>query len=159
MPSSHHTYDEQHRCIWGLLWPDIADDFLYAFAAAVAMYFVLSLYYGFAVSKPFQKYLAMDKGVKNVSGIKSRYGMPLCSLASFASCFIKAGAIIGIATLLKADSCCMYMQIAGVVNLISLSTIHNSVWEQRPMPLTLIAQVGEAIILQVAAVTILALKH
>jgi hypothetical protein len=53
----------------------------------------------------------------------------------------------------------MYMQIAGVVNLISLSTIHNSVWEQRPMPLTLIAQVGEAIILQVAAVTILALKH
>eukprot|EP00672_Neobodo_designis_P014445 CAMPEP_0174883052 /NCGR_PEP_ID=MMETSP1114-20130205/85073_1 /TAXON_ID=312471 /ORGANISM="Neobodo designis, Strain CCAP 1951/1" /LENGTH=208 /DNA_ID=CAMNT_0016118453 /DNA_START=47 /DNA_END=673 /DNA_ORIENTATION=+ len=104
-----------HACIWGLLLSE--KDITPILAGTVAFYVASFVCYAVIFAGAWTRAICVDKGVKTFEGIKQRYGMGLCSLATVLSAAGKSAAILAVINVIgkQADSLCMYMQAACVV--------------------------------------------
>lgn len=128
-------------CLCHVLFPGDINWPMVACAVVVQVAFGL-FYYTFAVNAPWTRYVAIDKGVKNITMIRQNYSMLTCTLSTWVHALLRTLAVLGLATVTKASNCAQWQQVGFFVACTIVCGHECNLWSQRPMPLIVIEAVG-----------------
>lgn len=120
-------------------------------AAVVGQVVLGAVYFSIAVSGPWMRAIALDKGVTHVDFIVQRYSMALCLLSSIAAGAIRAVTVLVLAALARPHlpgfggdcQCWLYLAVGVAAWAVSRAPGQSNFWCQRPWSFIVLTSFGD----------------